>query len=196
MVALRGRPNRLGEKSFIAALAALLAVTLVVPDAGAGRRRNGHKPPYKLGPQGGDEFNHIEMDRQEGRITIVRSYPEPGAFGCPDSKAAWATFVVRHRVRKRRPRAVAVHYDEAEMDGYTWITVTVRRRKKSIGYRSVQGPMAAGSGKLVAKLMRRPRKGQRLRIQFGLQVSSNCPQGEASSVRLPLVWVRAHRRGR
>lgn len=150
------------------------------------------KPPYKMGPTGGDEFNEIQADPDSGRITIVRLYPEPGPIGCPDSHAAWANFKVTHKLKKRRIRHITARYQEFEADGYTWLTISVKQRGKSIGYRAVQGPAVAQSGVLRARLWKWPRKGK-LKVLFGLQVSSNCPQGEASSVSIPQVNFRLGR---
>lgn len=183
------------RRTLIVLLAGLLAVGLL--DLGADAKRPGRKvatkkPPYKNGPAGGDEFNDIERDRQSGHIRIVRLFPEPGAFGCPDSHAAWATFEVTHRLRKRRLRHIALKYSNADMDGYTWITATVKYKRRSIGYRSYQGPVVGESGTVRVKLNRWPRRG-RIKIQFGLQVSSNCPQAEASQVTIPKINIRMGR---
>lgn len=149
------------------------------------------KPPYRMGPQGGDRFNEISANRETGEITIMRAYPNPGPFGCPDSHAGWANFKVKQRL-KRRLRHVAVKYEDYDGDGYTFLTVTVKRGKRSIGFRSLQGPAVAESGTLRAKLRRWPRRG-RIRVLFGLQISSSCPQGEAATVTMPQVNIRMGR---
>ncbi|HYI44520.1 MAG TPA: hypothetical protein VE174_03540 [Actinomycetota bacterium] len=173
----------------------LVASGLVATPAGgqqAKRQVIQKKPPYKMGPTGGDEFNEIQADPDSGRISIVRLYPEPGPVGCPDSHAAWANFKVVQKLKKRRIRHITARYGDFEADGYTWLTITVRQRGESIGYRSLQGPAAAQGGVLRAKLWKWPRKGK-LTVLFGLQVSSNCPQGEASSVSIPQVNFRLGR---
>jgi hypothetical protein len=157
-----------------------------------GRQIIHKKPPYKMGPTGGDEFNEIQADPDSGRISIVRLYPEPGPVGCPDSHAAWANFKVVQKLKKRRIRHITARYGDFEADGYTWLTITVRQKGESIGHRSLQGPAAAEGGVLRAKLWKWPRKGK-LTVLVGLQVSSNCPQGEASSVSIPQVNFRLGR---
>ena len=173
----------------------IVAGLLQAPATGAGKGDRDvarHKPPYKMGPTGGDEYNEIQADPESGTIRIVRLYPEPGPLGCPDSHAAWANFKVVHTLEHRRIRHVAVKYEDFEADGYVFLTVTVKQHKKSIGFRSLQGPAAGQSGILRAKLNKWPRKGK-LTALFGLQVSSNCPQGEASSVSLPQINFRQGR---
>jgi hypothetical protein len=100
-----------------------------------------------------------------------------------------------HKLKKRRIRHIAIKYQDMDADGYVWLTVTVKQKGKSIGFRSLQGPTVAQSGLLRAKLLKWPRKG-RLTVLFGLQVSSNCPQGEASSVTIPQVNFRMGRNRR
>ena len=177
-----------------ALLAIVLIAGLLAPEV-VGAKGNGYAPPYKQGPQGGDDFNHVESDPESGRITIIRAHPEPGPIGCPDSHAGWSTFRIKHRVRhRRRPvKAVAVHYSETEMDHYSWIMATVKKRRKSIGYKAYQGPAAAESGKLVVKLKRRVKRG-RIVIDFGLQTSGACGQAEAASAMFPRVKVRLAKR--
>lgn len=175
--------------------AAIIGGLLEGPATGAAKGKREvtrKKPPYKMGPTGGDEYNDIQADPENGTITILRLYPEPGPLGCPDSHAAWANFKVVHRLKQRRIRHVAVKYEDLEADGYVFLTVTVKQRGKSIGYRSLQGPAVGQAGILRAKLNKWPRKGE-LTVLFGLQVSSNCPQGEASSVSLPQVNFRQGR---
>ena len=182
-------------RSSPAVLAVVVLVASLLTPQVADAKGNAYKPPYKQGPQGGDDYNHVESDPESGRITIVRANPEPGPLGCPDSHAGWANFKVKHRVRhRRRPvKAVAVHYAEAEMDHYSWMVVRVTKRKKAIGFKSYQGPTAGESGKIVAKLKRRVKKGW-IGIEFGLQVSGACGQAEAASASFPRVKVRLAKR--
>ena len=188
-------PAGVAKRSFIVGLAVVVAAGLLgaSPATGQGKKRQvaRKKPPFELGPQGGDQYNEISADRETGRIEIMRAYPNPGPFGCPDSHAGWANFKVRQRL-KRRLRHVAVKYENYDGDGYTFLTVTVKRGKRSIGFRSLQGPAVAESGRLRAKLRKWPRKGK-IRVLFGLQVSSSCPQGEAATVTMPQVNIRMGR---
>src|SRR5687767_13973174 len=103
----------------IVLIAVLVGGVSMVPAGGqgkGGRQVARKKPPYKLGPSGGDEFNEIERDRDNGRITIVRGSPDSGGFGCPDSRAGWGMFKVTQKL-KRRLRHVAVRYEQYEGDG-------------------------------------------------------------------------------
>ncbi len=180
---------------FALALAgALIAASAALPAGGQGKGKRQvvrKTPPYKLGPSGGDGFNEIDRDRESGRVTIVRGDPDPGGFGCPDSHGGYAFFKVTHRL-KRRLRHVAVRYEAYEGDGYTFLTVTVKKRKRSIGFRSLQGPAAGDAGLIRAKLRKWPRRGK-IRVLFGVQMSSSCPQGEAVSATLPRVNIRMGR---
>lgn len=186
-----------GRKAVVGSLvAALVLSTFGFEAAGAGKRRGPfrYQPPYKLGPQGGDQYNEVHADRETGQITIVRTFPWPGSFGCiPESEAAWANFEVIHRKRKRPARRVIVKYENAELDGYGWITLFVRNKKgRWLGSDAVQGPLVGATGKIKTRVRKRGRTGK-IRIQFGLQVASACPQAEAMHVAFPKVKVRMRR---
>jgi hypothetical protein len=176
-------------------LAAVLVIgTFVVASIAAqpalgGKKKTGvYKPPYKNGPQGGDEFNHVERDPKTGEMSILRFFPGISpVVGCePEPSGGWSMFRVSHRVRKP-VKAVAANFT-GMLDPYAWLTVGARTAKGNwLGVKKLQGPFQ-GSGKVTAKLFRRPSRGDRIWIEFGLQLGDACPQvggaqAEFSSVR-------------
>ncbi|MGH2729705.1 MAG: hypothetical protein ACRDJI_03770 [Actinomycetota bacterium] len=173
----------------VATVVAMMAVSaLGAPSKDA--RSAKHKPPYKLGPSGGDEYNHVEADRESGTMTIFRVFPFPGSIGCiPESRAAWATFTVVHDID--RPVAwVTVNYEDVLLDGNTWMTLHVEDGDGEwLGFKARQGPVAAGSGALKVHIGDRSPSGGSIEVRFGLQVSSACPQVMGAHASFPSVAI-------
>jgi hypothetical protein len=167
----------------------LIAATLGVP-ATAGKKGAVHEPPYKQGPSGGDEFNHVESDPQSGRMAVVRTFPGiPPVVGCtPEPSAGWGMFRVKHDV-DQPVSEVTLAYD-AGLDPYAWITVGARDEKGDwLGVKKFQGPFA-GSGKLTAKLFENARPGETITIEFGLQLGDACPQVGFAAASFPSVTIK------
>src|SRR5688500_13959496 len=110
------------RRSLLACLVAVLVASLIAP-ATAGKS-NVHKPPYKKGNSGGDQFNHVEADPQTGHITLLRLFPGvPPVVGCaPEPASAWATFKQTHDT-SGRIRKVIVNF-EGMLEPYAWVYAT------------------------------------------------------------------------
>ena len=176
----------------LVALFALVVAAVLVPSAAHGAKKKGavHEPPYKAGPSGGDGFNHVEADPSSGNMAVFRLFPGiPPVTGCaPEPSAAWAMFRVKHDV-KTPVSKVTVAYSAA-VGAYGWITVGARDSKGEwLGVKKRQGPLAE-SGELTAKLFDKPRPGETITVEFGLQLGDACPQAEGASAMFPSVTVR------
>lgn len=173
------------------AAAALVASALSAPvTAGPKRKGDVYKPPYKNGPSGGDDWNHVERDPESGEMFVVRVFPGfSPVVGCaPEPSAGWGMFVVKHTV-DRPVKEVTLAY-EAALDPYAWMTVGARKSNGDwLGVKKLQGPLA-GSGKLTAKLFDSPPKGETITIEFGLQLGDSCPQVSFAAASFPSVRVR------
>ena len=175
-------------------VAVLLAGALIgatagsYPAVGEKKKSNAHKPPYKNGPQGGDEWNYIQRDRKSGTISVYRAFPGISpVVGCePEPSAGWSMFQEPLRVKKR-VKAVTVKFS-ATFDQYTWVTVGARTMKgKWLGVRKFQGPFD-GEHKLTADLFRSPKRGTIL-AEFGMQLGDACPQVGGGDVEFQSVQV-------
>ena len=173
------------------AVAALLA--LLVPATSSATvhgKAKSYAPPYKAGPQGGDEFNHIEADPGSGNIAILRTFPGiPPVAGCaPEPSAGWAMFRVKHKVTAPVSK-VEVTFDGAS-DTYSWVTVGARDDKGEwLGVKKLQGPLG-GSDTLVANLFHKPSPGETITLEFGLQLGDACPQVGAAAATFKSVTVK------
>jgi len=176
-------------------LVLLLTVVLAafsVPPAAQGAAKKGavHEPPYKAGPSGGDEFNHVEADPASGNMAVLRFFPGiPPVVGCaPEPAAGWSMFQVKHKVKQPVSKVTLAY--TAALDAYSWITVGARDSKGEwFGVKKRQGPLAE-EGQLTATLFDKPRRGETITIEFGLQLGDACPQvGEASAM-FPSVTVK------
>jgi hypothetical protein len=187
----RMRKRGRGAIASVLLLAIVLAAVLI-PTAAHGAKKKGavHEPPYKAGPSGGDDFNHIEADPSSGNMMVFRLFPGiPPVTGCaPEPSAAWAMFRVKHEV-KAPVSEVSVAYTAA-VGVYGWITVGARDAKGEwLGVKKRQGPLAE-SGELTAKLFDKPSLGETITVEFGLQLGDACPQVESASAMFPSVTVR------
>lgn len=146
-----------------------------------------YSAPYAAGPTGGDNKNYMSVD-EDGRITVARADPVPGALGC-SAKAGYAKYLVTHQV-DTPVDAVTVAFAEAVVDPYTFIVATVRDQAgRSLGYASVRGRV--GEGELVIPLETLPDEAPTsLAVEFGLELSSACPSVDAGTARFTSVTIR------
>ncbi|MDQ3963729.1 MAG: hypothetical protein M3277_07460 [Actinomycetota bacterium] len=178
--------------SITAAALVLAAASIAVPATASETSRSkaaSYEPPYKDGPSGGDNWNHVERDADSGRMAITRVFPGfPPVVGCvPEPSAGWGMFEVAHKL-DRPVSKVTLEY-EAAIDAYSWITVGARNEdRKWLGVAKLQGPIA-GSGKLAADLFASPSHGK-ITLEFGLQLGDACPQIGFAAASFPSVAVR------
>jgi hypothetical protein len=171
------------------ALALLVVASIAAPGAIAGKKgaTSTHKPRYKKGPSGGDDFNYIHQDAKAGQVAVFRLFPGVSPIvGCePEPSAGWAMLSTEHHV-DGPVSTVTVSFD-AVLDPYAWLMVAVRDGRGWLGVKKLQGPHA-GAGRLKVKLFRHPHRGSKITIEFGVQLGDACPQvGEAVA---EFKWVK------
>jgi hypothetical protein len=171
----------------------LLLAFVAAPSAAGGHHHHHakavHKPPYKKGPSGGDEFNYTESDPKSGQVSVLRVFPGvPPVVGCtPEPSAGWVMLRVPHHVDGRIHK-VTVNYD-AQLDPYAWVTAGVRdARGQWLGVEKFQGPHS-GAGKLVVHLDRQPAARSEVTVEFGLQLGDACPQVGGASASFPSIVI-------
>ena len=172
-------------------LAALVVLALAPTNAAAGKTGHAdvHKPPYKKGYQGGDDWNHIEADPKSGTVQVLRAFPGfSPVVGCaPEPDAGWATLTLPHDVHGS-VNQVTLHY-EAMLDPYAWIYAVVwDHNNDSLGLKKFQGPFA-GSGKLKVNLFRKPKRHSKITVEFGAQVGDACPMVSGADVTFPKITI-------
>jgi hypothetical protein len=180
------------RRSAAVLLALLVALALVSP-AAAGKKGDGsvHRPPYKKGPSGGDEWNYVHSDPQAGQVAVVRTFPGfSPVVGCePEPSAGWAMLRVPHHVN-RRPRSVIANFEGA-LDPYSWLMVAARSPNGDwLALKKIQGPLA-GSGKVKARFFRTPKRGSDITIEFGVQLGDSCPQVGVAAAEFPSIVVKS-----
>jgi hypothetical protein len=176
----------------VAVLAAVaLASAFISPGAHAATSSKTYQPPYKVGPAGGDAYNFTYRDAGTGRMAVARTFPGINPIvGCyPAADAGWATFDVSHRV-SRSISSVSLHFDGV-LDAYSWVTLTVRAKRRWLGVRKFQGPFGGQDQELTLKLRRTARHGEPVMIEFGVQLGDACPQAGLASVQFPSLTVRS-----
>lgn len=179
------------RRLFAALIAGLVAVALAMPvSAAAGKgKADVHKPPYKKGNQGGDQWNFVHADPQTGELAVLRLFPGISpVVGCePEPAAGWATFKVPHRVKGPIDK-VTINFEGA-MEPYSWITAVVwDSHHESLGVDKFQGPHA-GPGALKVKLFRRAAPGSEIIVEFGAQLGDSCPQAGGAAVSFPSIEI-------
>lgn len=171
------------------AVAAAVALALVVPasaaPAGGGKT---FQAPFKVGSTGGDSFSY-DSASADGTVTVGRVYPIPGAINCTKG-GPWAMLYVDFKARKPVHKVV-VSYTSAAVDNFTFALVSLRdpKRNRFYGTESLRG-VVTGAGQITL----RPDGGQapfprKLRVQFGLQQSSACPNADAGTIQFTKVTV-------
>jgi hypothetical protein len=177
------------RKSFVAVVTLVLALALAAPSSAGKKGREVLEPPYKAGPSGGDEFNHIESDPDAGSVRVIRLFPGfSPVVGCaPEPAAGWAMLVARHKVTSAVHK-VTVNFD-AQLEFYAWVTAALRDEKgRWLGVEKMQGPHVGG-----AKLVVRPHHnvpiGSTMTVEFGVQLGDACPQLGVASATFPSIVV-------
>jgi len=170
-------------------LPAILAVVLVQATAApAATKGHSYGPPVHKGTQGGDSSNLVYSDPATGRLGVLRAYPVPGPFGC-SSTGGFVTLRVVHHVTDP-VRAVQVAYSNAAVDPYSFLTVGVKLGNIYLGSREVRGPVE-GSGRILVPLsLGNAPVGSSIRIDFGVEVSSACPNADGAMAQFDRVVVR------
>jgi len=173
------------------AVAVVVAATIagVVP-ASAAPTAGGktYSAPFKVGSSGGDSFSYHSAS-EDGTVTVGRVYPIPGAINCTKG-GPFAMLYVDYKASKPVHKIV-VNYDSAAVDNFTFAVVSLRDMKHEVYYgtKEVRG-VITGAGKITlkpdAKQGQFPRT---LRVQFGLQQSSACPNADAGSLQFTKVQV-------
>ena len=181
---------RLARVARVATIAAASAALVTVVPASAAHKAAGksYQAPFKVGSTGGDNFSYHNADK-DGTVTVGRIYPIPGAINCTKG-GPWAMLYVDHKASKPVHKVV-VSYANAAVDNFTFALVSLRdpKNKEWFGTKEVRGVLQ-GSGTITLK----PDGGQgrfpqTLRIQFGLQQSSACPNADAGTIQFTKVRV-------
>jgi hypothetical protein len=172
-----------------ATLAAATALTVVVPATAApSSSGDSYKAPFKVGSDGGDSFSYHSAS-SDGTVTVGRVYPIPGAINCTKG-GPYAMLYVDHKATKP-VRKIVVSYTSGAVDNFTFVLLSLRdlQHNRWYGTTSVRG-FVAGSGTITLKPDRQPGQFPRtLRIQFGLQQSSACPNADAGTIQFTKVHV-------
>jgi len=172
----------------LVAVAAVATMAAVLPAQAASSGGKSFQAPFKVGTAGGDSFSYHNAS-SDGTVTVGRVYPIPGAINCTKG-GPWASlyvdFKATHAVHK-----VVVSYTSGAVDNFTFALVSLRdvQRNRWFGTTSMRG-FIAGSGTITL----RPDSGQgpfprTLRVQFGLQQSSACPNADAGTIQFTEVQV-------
>jgi len=176
---------RIGRGIAVAAAAATLAA--VVP-ASASPSGKTFQAPFKVGSTGGDSFSYHNAST-DGTVTVGRVYPIPGAINCTKG-GPWAMLYVDYKATKPVHKVV-VSYTSGAVDNFTFALVSLRdvQHNKWFGTKELRG-VVTGSGAITLK----PDQGQgpfprTLRIGFGLQQSSACPNADAGTIQFTKVQV-------
>ena len=172
----------------LAAVAVAAALASVVPADASPASGKTYQAPFKVGSTGGDGFSYHSAS-SDGSVTVGRVYPIPGAINCTKG-GPWAMLYVDHKASKPVHKVV-VSYTSAAVDNFTFALVSLRdpQQNRWYGTKEVRG-FLAGSGTITLKPDQKQGKfPQTLRVQFGLQQSSACPNADAGTIQFTKVQV-------
>jgi hypothetical protein len=170
----------------VVALVTATTVAAVVP-ASAAPAGKSFQAPFKVGASGGDTWS-VHSASSSGGVTVGRVYPIPGAINCTKGgpfAMLYVPFKATGPVRK-----VVVSYDSAAVDNFTFVLVSLRDDADHwYGTKSLRG-LVSGSGTVTLKPdMPQGHFPRSLRVQFGLQQSSACPNADAGTLTFTKVKV-------
>lgn len=172
-----------------AAVVAALGIAVVVPaSAASGSGATSYQAPFKVGTTGGDSFSYHSAS-SNGQVTVARVYPVPGVINCTKG-GPWGMLYVDHKATKP-VRKVVVSYSSAAVDNFTFALVSLRdpKHQRWYGTKTVRG-FIAGSGTItLTPDLPQGHFPRTLRIEFGLQQSSACPNADAGTIQFTKVQV-------
>ena len=172
----------------MATLTALAVPALLPTSAAAAAKTHTYKPPFHKGAQGGDQFNYVYSDPSSGQVAVFRGYPIFNPFTCGGSRGGWVTLRVPVKTTSK-VAAVEIDYSNALVDTYSFITATVKRGDAYVGSKDVRGPLL-GSGKVNVPIdLGTVPAGSTITIDFGVLVSSSCPNLDEAAAQFTSVVV-------
>ena len=179
---------RLTVRTAVAVVMAATIASVVPASAAPTAGGKSYGAPFKVGSSGGDSFSYHSAS-PDGSVTVGRVYPIPGAINCTKG-GPFAMLYVDHKATKPVHKVV-VSYDNAAVDNFTFALVSLRDPKHDRWYGTTEARgVITGSGKITLKPDGKQGHFPRtLRIQFGLQQSSACPNADAGSIQFTKVQV-------
>lgn len=172
-------------------LVAMLATAfLLLPAAGAADEGGAtYTAPYEPGPQGGDQWNLVHVDEDEGRVLVGRAYPIYNPISCA-SGGGFVKLQVAHVVDGPLTE-VSATFADAAVDAYTFVTLAVRTADGDwIAGSKERGPLLL-DGELTAEVFGEiPQDDEHVIVQFGLEIASACPHANGGTVRFESITVR------
>jgi hypothetical protein len=166
---------------------------LALPGASAQEASASYHPPFAEGTVGGDQWTQSYSDADSGRLFMGRGNPIPGVTNCT-AGLAHIHWVVEHEVSTPISEVTAAISDVA-IDGYTWVTLTVKDADGEwLAYQADRGPIVL-SGEVTATLFDdlpeelSPEAGDVLTIEFGLQLASACANVNGGTARFTEITV-------
>lgn len=177
----------LGRVVTVVAIAGTLAAVLPASAAPAKAGKT-YAAPFKVGPNGGDSFSYHSAS-SDGTVTVGRVYPIPGAINCTKG-GPYAMLYVDHKATKPVHKVV-VSYTNAAVDNFTFALLSLRdtQHNRWFGTTTARG-FISGSGTITLTPDKQSGSFPRtLRIQFGLQQSSACPNADAGTIQFTKVQV-------
>lgn len=170
------------------AVAALGLVTSLAGSSGAAPAVS-YTAPWTAAPGGGDQYNVVNTDATNGRISMARVYPVPAVLSCGGASpyAGWRVKYTRGTVPAG---SVKAEWVDAATDGYTFLQVVVRDAQGlSRGAAEVRGPLT-GTGSVTAAIDDTKLKpGDVLTIDVHVKLSSACPDAGGGTVTVQKITV-------
>jgi hypothetical protein len=166
---------------------------IALPGASAEETTTAYHPPFAEGTVGGDQWTRSYADAASGRLFMGRGNPIPGVTNCTAGQAH-IHWLVEHEVTTPFEEVTA-SFTDAAVDGYTWVTVSVKDTDGEwLAYQSDRGPTVlsdAVTATLFDDLPRQlvPQIGDTVTIEFGLQLASACANANGGTVRFTEITV-------
>jgi hypothetical protein len=183
---MKGRRSRVARLVLAAGLVTAAALSTNAQAAG---RTSSYNAPFQRGPISAKSTWNVQSASPKGRVTVGRVYVIPAVAGCGNG-SPFAKLQITHRA-KAPVTNVAVKYNQAEVDPYTFLRVGIRDAAGNwLGTKAFRGPIVNnGTVNVPVAWPGNEPVPNTIVVEFGLEESGACPSADAGTINFVQVRV-------
>jgi hypothetical protein len=188
---MTARMRERGRKRLARVVLAVIAVAAAVGTgaSAASGTTTSYGPPFHRGPISQKSVWNYQSANPAGRVAVGRVYVIPAIAGCGNG-SPFAKLQITHHA-KAPVTAVAVKYNQAAVDPYTFLRVGVRDTAGNwLATKAVRGPVAnTGTVTVAVGWPAGLPVPKDIVVEFGLEQAGACPSADFGTVNFTQIRV-------